>query len=176
MAARRVTKSAINWAALAERVPENQKAQYQAFKAKSDGYLRRVLENPENPPKIDWSFYKSRIPVPGMVDNFQKQYEAFKIPYPADNVTAQIAEQEKEANVQIKAFILESQQRIAEYNEKLSKLKAMLPYDQMTMEDFYKAHPELTVDVNNPGTFWPHTEDDKVELVKERAASATSDH
>lgn len=57
----------------------------------------RVLEYPENAPKIDWSFYKSRVPVAGMVDNFQKQYEAFKIPYPADNVTAQIAEQEKAA-------------------------------------------------------------------------------
>lgn len=56
-----------------------------------------MLENPENPPKIDWSFYKSRVPVAGMVDNFQKQYEAYKIPYPSDNITAQIAEQEKEA-------------------------------------------------------------------------------
>lgn len=52
----------------------------------------------------------------------------------------------------------------------------MLPYDQMTMEDFYDAHPELALDVNNPQTFWPHTEDDNVELVKERFASASSDH
>lgn len=41
MAARRISKSAINWAAIVERVPENQKSQYQAFKTKSDGYLRR---------------------------------------------------------------------------------------------------------------------------------------
>lgn len=41
MAAKRLTQSSINWAALAERVPEHQKAQYIAFKSKSDGYLRR---------------------------------------------------------------------------------------------------------------------------------------
>jgi F-type H+-transporting ATPase subunit d len=41
MAARRITQSSINWTALAERVPENQKGYFTAFKAKSDGYLRR---------------------------------------------------------------------------------------------------------------------------------------
>lgn len=41
MAARRITQSSINWTALAERVPENQKGFFTAFKAKSDGYLRR---------------------------------------------------------------------------------------------------------------------------------------
>lgn len=41
MAARRIAKSTINWTALAERVPENQKNNFQVFKAKSDGYLRR---------------------------------------------------------------------------------------------------------------------------------------
>lgn len=41
MAARRITKSAIDWVAFAERVPENQKTFFQAFKAKSDAYLRK---------------------------------------------------------------------------------------------------------------------------------------
>jgi F-type H+-transporting ATPase subunit d len=48
------------------------------------------MANPEAAPKIDWSYYKSRVAVPGMVDNFQKQYEALKIPYPADTVTPQV--------------------------------------------------------------------------------------
>lgn len=41
MAGKRILKSSIKWAELAERVPEHQRSIYQAFKAKSDGYLRR---------------------------------------------------------------------------------------------------------------------------------------
>lgn len=41
MAAKRITQTNINWAALAERVPEHQKPQFIAFKSKSDQYLRR---------------------------------------------------------------------------------------------------------------------------------------
>lgn len=41
--ARRAIKG-INWAALAERVPEDQKQYFVAFKAKSDQYLRRLVQ------------------------------------------------------------------------------------------------------------------------------------
>ena len=41
MASRRLTQVNINWTALAEKVPENQKSFFAAFKTKSDGYLRR---------------------------------------------------------------------------------------------------------------------------------------
>lgn len=54
-----------------------------------------MLANPEVSPKIDWAYYKSRVAVAGMVDNFQKQYDALKIPYPADTVTPQVEAQAK---------------------------------------------------------------------------------
>lgn len=41
MAARRVAKSTINWAAIAERVPSEQKPQYLLFKAKVDQNMRK---------------------------------------------------------------------------------------------------------------------------------------
>jgi hypothetical protein len=41
MASKRFTKSVIDWAKIAERVPENQKPQFLALKARSDNYLRR---------------------------------------------------------------------------------------------------------------------------------------
>lgn len=41
MAGKRITKSAIDWTALSERVPEHQRPMFLSFKAKSDGYLRR---------------------------------------------------------------------------------------------------------------------------------------
>lgn len=56
-----------------------------------------VLANPESAPKIDFSSYKSKIPIPGLVDSLQKQYEAFKVPYPADKLTSEVNAQEKTA-------------------------------------------------------------------------------
>lgn len=38
---RRIAQSSINWAAIAERVPPNQRTNFTAFKSKSDKYLRR---------------------------------------------------------------------------------------------------------------------------------------
>lgn len=44
MAGKRVTQSAVNWAMIAERVPEAERASYLAFKAKSDGFLRKYVK------------------------------------------------------------------------------------------------------------------------------------
>lgn len=139
---------AINWAALAERIPETEKSAFAAFKAKSDQYLQRSVNmyimflkivirellynaigiflifnenygiesgyyninivglycfhicrmtaNPEVPPKIDWAYYKKNVPLAGLVDKFQKEYESFTIPYPTDKYTSQLESQEKE--------------------------------------------------------------------------------
>ncbi|KAG6459595.1 ATP synthase subunit d, mitochondrial [Manduca sexta] len=163
--AKRIAQSSVNWAALAERVPPEQKASLAAFKVKSDNYLRRVLANPPEPPKINWSLYKQTVPVAGMVDNFQKQYEALKIPYPADTLTAQVEAQWNEIKKAIDAFIKDSNANIASYQKQIEETKALLPYDQMTMEDFRDAHPDLALDPINRPTFWPHTPDEQLGYV-----------
>lgn len=43
MAGRRVAITAIDWAKIAERVPDGQKQKFLAFRAKSDSYLRRLV-------------------------------------------------------------------------------------------------------------------------------------
>lgn len=161
MAARRISQSSINWSALAERVPPTQKNNFIAFKARSDKYLRSVLANPDQSPKIDWAYYKNRVAVPGLVDSFQKSYEALKVPYPADNLTAQVEAQRKEILSDIEAFKRESEQRIAEHKKELERIKSLLPYDQMTLEDFKDAHPDLALDPINKPTFWPHLPEDQ---------------
>ncbi|KAH0947456.1 hypothetical protein HN011_006433 [Eciton burchellii] len=150
---RRAIKS-INWTALVERIPETERTAYAAFKAKSDEYLRRMNAHPESPPKIDWAYYKKNISVSGLVDKFQKEYESFKVPYPVDNYTSQIETQEKEMLVQIEQFIKDSNERIANITKEIEKMKAMLPFSEMTIEDFQKEYP----DVFNPDkpTIWPH--------------------
>lgn len=69
---------------------------------------------PEKPPALDWSFYKARVPVAGMVDEFQKQYSALSIPFPPDTRTAEVDTQEKEIKADIEKFKSESNARIVE--------------------------------------------------------------
>lgn len=173
MATRRIAQSSINWSALGERVPLDQKTKFIAFKARSDKYLRSVLANPEQSPKIDWAFYKNRVAIPGLVETFQKSYDALKIPFPADNLTNQIEAQRKEVQNDIAQFKAESETRIAEHKKELERIKAMLPYDQMTLEDFKDAHPELSLDLVNRPTFWPHLPEDQPDYVEPKAEIAT---
>lgn len=49
-----------------------------------------MLASPAEPLKIDWAAYKNKIAVPGMVDNFEKSYNAVQIPYPEDKYTAAV--------------------------------------------------------------------------------------
>ncbi|MPC09682.1 ATP synthase subunit d, mitochondrial [Portunus trituberculatus] len=42
MASRRVAASSVDWLTMASRVPETQKQMFNAFKGKSDGYLRSI--------------------------------------------------------------------------------------------------------------------------------------
>ncbi|XP_058461869.1 ATP synthase subunit d, mitochondrial [Malaya genurostris] len=165
MASRRIAQSSVNWASLAERVPSAQKTNLTAFKSTSDKYLRSVLANPETPPKIDWAFYQKNVPIAGMVDKFQKAYEALQIPYPSDTLTSQIEAQEKQVRDEIAIFVKESESRIAEHQTQMAQIKSLLPFNQMTMEDYRDAFPDQALDTVNRPTYWPHTpEDQKVDV------------
>ncbi len=91
MATKRIAQSTIDWAQFAKKIPESQRASFNAFKQKSDGYLRAVNALPEKQPKIDFSHYQNKIAVSGMVENFQKKYEGLQIPYPKDTVTEKVS-------------------------------------------------------------------------------------
>lgn len=178
MAARRITKSAIDWAALAERVPPDQKTQFAAFKTKSDVYMRAVLANPETPPKIDWEHYKKVVPVAGLVDNFQKQYEALKVPYPQDTMTGELEAQVKQIKAEVEAFKKASQERVTNHEKEIGRVKALLPYNQMTMEDYRESYPDLALDPINRPTFWPHTPEEQMGFEEKEgiAPAAKDDH
>ncbi|XP_076331926.1 ATP synthase subunit d, mitochondrial-like [Tachypleus tridentatus] len=166
MAARRISKSAIDWVAFSERVPETQRTMYQAFKSKSDGYVRKVWSYPENPPAIDFSFYRARVAMPAIVGEFEKAYKALKVPYPSEKVTPQIDAQEKEAQKEAEVFKKESSNRIEEYNNQLAWFKKLIPFDQMTMEDFRDYFPDIAVDPLNRPTFWPHDPEEEKEIAE----------
>uniref|UniRef100_A0A069DPS4 ATP synthase subunit d, mitochondrial n=1 Tax=Panstrongylus megistus TaxID=65343 RepID=A0A069DPS4_9HEMI len=172
MAGRRVAITSIDWAKIAARVSDEQKQKFLAFRAKSDSYLRRMNANPESPPKIDWAYYKHTVPVPGMVDNFQKQYESMMIPFPADTATPLIDAQEQQIKKEIEDFKAESNKRITTYKTEAERIRGLLPYEQMTMEDFRDAHPDLALDPINRPTFWPHTPEEQLGYTPKDASSS----
>lgn len=98
-----------------------------------------------------------------MVDSFQKQYEALKVPYPADNVSAQVDQQKQQISKEIESFVSSSNSRIEGHKKAIEHLSSLLPYGQMTMEDFRDAFPEQALDPINRPSLWPHTAEDQPE-------------
>lgn len=47
------------------------------------------------------------------------------------------------------------------YEKEIAATKALLPYEQMTMEDYYEAYPDQALDPVNKPSFWPHEPEDQ---------------
>merc|ERR1712154_44657 len=159
MAARRVAKSAVDWAAFKARVPDKQQEFFRAFKAKNDTFVNKVHNFPGELPKIDFAAYKARLPNPALADQFQKAYENVKIPYPVDkaDTVAKIEADEKAAGEQSKAYIAERQGEIDDAKLLLSKIDGLPKSEEMTMEMYATYFPDLAIDPVKRPTFWPHT-------------------
>ncbi|XP_030645935.1 ATP synthase peripheral stalk subunit d, mitochondrial [Chanos chanos] len=155
MAGRRAAVKAIDWMAFAERVPPNQRAIFNNLKTRSDAISAKLASLPEKPSAIDWSYYRTAVAKPGMVDEFEKKFAALTVPEPADTETAKIDAQEAEANKSAAAYIEASKARIAQYEKELEKFRNMVPFEQMTIEDLNEAFPETKLD-KEKHPYWPH--------------------
>ncbi|XP_076853621.1 ATP synthase peripheral stalk subunit d, mitochondrial [Brachyhypopomus gauderio] len=155
MAGRRVAVKAIDWLAFAERVPPNQRPMFNSLKTRSDAIAAKLASLPEKPAPIDWNFYRKTVAKAGMVEEFEKKFAALSVPEPVDTQTSKINAQEQEANQSATAFMEESKARIAQYEKELQKFKAMIPFDQMTIEDLNQAFPETKLD-KEKYPYWPH--------------------
>ena len=96
MAGRRAATKAIDWLAFAERVPPNQKVMFNALKTRSDAVAAKLTALPAKPPTIDWAYYRTTIAKAGLVDEFEKKFNALTIPEPKDTQTEKINAQEQE--------------------------------------------------------------------------------
>jgi len=62
----------------------------------------------------------------------------------------------------IEEFKAESAAIIKEYEKRIAEINCMLPFGQMTFEDAAYIQPELSLDLENKPSFWPHQEVDYV--------------
>jgi F-type H+-transporting ATPase subunit d len=159
MAARRVAKSAVDWAAFAERVPPNQKEAFRAFKQKSDMFISKVHRFPENLPQIDFAAYASKLGNAPMVKEFETAYKALAVAYPKDkgNMKAQVDAEEKEAQAQAKKWIAGARKQIDESKAMLDKIDSVPGPGVMTHEMYFDYFPEQARNPWERPTFWPHT-------------------
>jgi len=159
MAARRISKSVVDWAAFFERVPPNQKDTFRAFKAKSDLFVSKVHRFPENLPQIDFSYYSSKLNDPKMAKEFEAAYKALSIAYPKDkaNLKAQIEAQEKEAAVSTQKQITEVRKIIEDAKLMLNKIDSVPGPTVMTNEMYADYFPDQARNPWDKPTFWPHT-------------------
>jgi len=156
MAARRVTRSAIEWASITERMPKGSEDNLRALKAKTDQLVSKIQLMPEALPKINWEQYRKIVPQTNVVNAFEKQYASLTIPYPKDkaNWQAKLDTEEREALEQSKVVRKAYQELIEDLKDDLKAIGELPPTNEMTLEMWNAYFPGSGFDKNRP-LFYP---------------------
>ncbi|EDW91910.1 proteoglycan 4 [Drosophila yakuba] len=183
--AKKTSCQVIQLADLKKQVPPSQLPKFQMFAKKHEEYKERVRKYPESLPTIDWEYYRQNVReefvdwVKGYETKYDKLHSVFENRHAIVDHKRyfDLVDKEKEEVVKsISEYKAESNKRIKELTERLECMKSMLPYDQMTMEEFCFARPHLAPDFINKPTFWPHTPEEQMPGPSDPEAAAALHH
>ncbi|XP_034652941.1 nucleolar and coiled-body phosphoprotein 1 [Drosophila subobscura] len=161
----------MNMSDILERVPPNQLPQFQMFKKRNEEYRARVRKYPDAMPKIDWEYYRKNVrpEFVSWVNQFEQKYDKLDTLFVNRHVMIstrryyeEVNKETEELQREICEYKEQSDKRIKALNEQLDILKAMMPYQDMTMEQFCQHRPHLAPDFINKPTFWPHTPEEQM--------------
>jgi len=155
MAAKRISGTAIDWTRFTQMVPKHERANFNAFKAKHDGYMLRMLSYPETAPSIDFNSYRNRVANPEIVDKLEKAYKSVQISYPKDTRSHEVDTQQKQSKINNEELLRTSALVIEEALKMRKKFEIMIPYADMTKEEWTLTFPDWSIRWQRP-TMFPH--------------------
>lgn len=58
---------------------------------------------------------------------------------------------------------------MAGYKDQIKHIESLIPYSEMTVEEFCQAHPEQGFDTEKNPTYWPHEPEEQIGYVAKDA-------
>ena len=89
MAGQKLALKTIDWVAFGEITPPNRKEVTNSFKSWNELLTSRLATLPEKPSAIDWVYSKANMAKAGLMDDFEKKFNALKVPVLEDKLYCQ---------------------------------------------------------------------------------------
>lgn len=118
-------------------------------------------------PAINWEEYRNNVREEDVrvVCDFEERYKLLEaqIPYPIDEegYTEKLGCIKKEYKQEVAEFNKTSTANILVLEAEKKRIADMIPFEEMTLEDFRDNWPDRALDPINKPTFWPHTPEEQ---------------